>query len=158
MKREIISQYGKAAAMMEECINLYDDTLWTDRSYQNPAWQVCYHGLFYTNIYLSPSESAIRKWSGEREDYHDLRKIPSSAGYVFDKTYTHGEMADFLNHIREFLPVYMESFEPEEPCWPSWYNQNQLEFHMTNLRHFQQHTAELLERLNNRSPVSYQWR
>ena len=158
MKNEISSQYFKVLAMMEECIDNYDDELWTDRSYQNPAWQVCYHGLFYTNIYLSPAEDQIRKWAEEREGYHDLKTIPSSQAYVFDKTFNRGEMKEFLNQIKESVPAYMEKFEPDKPCWPFWYKQNQLEFHMNNLRHFQQHTAELLERLNNVAPVSYQWR
>jgi len=119
---------------------------------------VCYHALFYTNIYLSPTGEDIRKWAGEREECHNLKRSSEEGGESDESPYTRGEMGDFLEHIRGSIDSYLERMEPERDCWPFWYSQNQLEFHMNNLRHLQHHTGELFERLNNISPISYKWR
>ncbi len=151
MKGEFARQYRSALAMVEEFIGKCDEELWSSTAYQSPVWHVCYHALFYTNIYLAPSEGEILKWEGEREGYHDLKEsVPLP--------YSKGEMSAFLNHIGSRVEAYLEGMEPAGDCWPFWYNQNQLEFHMNNLRHLQHHTGELFERLNNVSPVTYRWR
>jgi len=48
-------------------------------------------------------------------------------------------------------------FIPEKNCWPHWYDENQLEFHINNIRHLQHHTAETIERANNIKPFNYTW-
>jgi len=158
MKEEFSRQYNKALDMIDEFIDKCPDDFWLSDEFQSPAWQVCYHALFYTNIYLSPTEEGILKWGESREEYHNLRRINEDWKPEALKPYSREELKAFLEHIRSCAPSYLEAMSPEKECWPFWYNQNQLEFHMNNLRHLQHHTGELFERLNNRSPVSYQWR
>jgi hypothetical protein len=158
MKEEFSRQYKSALGMIDEFIDKCPDDFWLDEKYQSPAWQVCYHALFYTNIYLSPSEVAILKWEGERDEYHDLRRIGREKDPAPLEPYSRREMKTFQEHIRSRVPSCLEDMEPDRDCWPFWYNQNQLEFHMNNLRHLQHHTGELFERLNIISPVPYQWR
>ena len=129
--------------------NGYRDDLWFDETEHGDApWQIIYHGLHFTNLYLAPSESSWIPWPGEEEKLHRLmggrdsgREKSSST-----KTYSKVELTDFLNHIRTHMDTYLEGFQPEEPCWPSWYDENQLEFHINNLRHLQQHIGAVVDR------------
>ena len=66
-------------------------------------------------------------------------------------------MLYFLQFIEGNLEEYLSDVKPEEKCWPHWYDENQLEFHINNIRHIQHHTAEIIERANNVENFEYEW-
>jgi hypothetical protein len=154
------NQYNKCLNILADAIKKYDEGLWyDDKNYQSPVWRITYHGLFFTNIYCSAVETTIVKWLKERQDYHFLVKKPwpPFEEVVVKDTYTKDELLEFLEFIRKIVPGYLEDMQPKERCWPFWYEENQLEFHINNLRHLQHHTAEIIERHNNFSNIQYLW-
>jgi hypothetical protein len=161
MHKQILeNQYNKCLNILSDAIRNYDEELWYDnKNYQSPAWQVAYHGLYFTNIYCSATENTIVKWPKQREDYHFLGKKPwpPFEEVVVDETYTKDELLDFLEFIRKLIPEYLKDMKSEERCWPAWYEENQLEFHINNLRHLQHHAAEIIERHNNLKNINYLW-
>ena len=145
-------QYTKALNMLEDIVNKYSSGSWLDHTnYQNAACQIAYHALFYTNIYASPAEDRIIKWEKEIWNYHDLKKTD------FNDHLLISDINALIAFVRNNIKLYLKDFSPASDCWPSWYSQNQFEFHINNLRHLQQHTAELIERLNNIQTISYHW-
>jgi hypothetical protein len=42
--------------MLRGAIDACPATLWTSDRYVNPFWQVAYHTLFYTHLYLQPQK------------------------------------------------------------------------------------------------------
>ncbi len=160
MKAFLRPQYENVLKMLEECIAKYPDDLWADTGYQNPAWHVAYHALYYTNIYLAPTEDEIRHWPEEQAELHYLASSahPEYSG-VFKKAvpYSRDEMISFLGLIRQYLSQYLQNLDPHAPAWPSWYDQPRGEFHINNLRHLQHHTGELQERINSRRTTTNEW-
>lgn len=157
----ITLQYTKAFDLMEKVISQYDEDLWIDsENYGDAAWQVAYHGLFYTNLYLAPSSEKHIPWSGEREDYHKLRggKDAPEKGVDLEKSFSKTEMLDYLEHIRSHMETYLEGFEPEDDCWPYWYEEKQMEFHFNNLRHLESHRGALMERHDRIKNLPIGWR
>ncbi len=160
LKQVLENQYNKSFNILEETVRNYNDDLWYDKkNYKSPAWQVVYHGLFFANIYLSHTEKGIISWPKGKENYHILGKTPwpPFEEVVIDGSYSKEEMLEFLSFIRSKMPSYLDQMQPEERCWPPWYEENQLEFHINNIRHIQHHTAEVIERHDIADGFKYKW-
>ncbi len=67
----IQSQYLATLAMLKQAIEKCPDTLWNDPADKNRFWHVAYHALFYTHLYLQPTEQDFRPWAKHRKA-HDL--------------------------------------------------------------------------------------
>ncbi|MHC4470712.1 MAG: hypothetical protein ACYS99_07085 [Planctomycetota bacterium] len=66
-KAVVKSQYHAALAALREAIELCPDPVWLDSAHHNPYWQIAYHTLFYTHLYLMPDEAGIGvAWVGKR--------------------------------------------------------------------------------------------
>jgi len=159
-KEVLTNQYKKCFEILCSVIKGYPEDLWkNDIDYKYPVWQIVYHALFYTNIYCSPSEDNIIPWSKEIDDYQIFGKAPWPPynEIVITRSYSKNDMLEFLKFIEENLKDYLLEMKPEEDCWPHWYNENQLEFHINNIRHIQHHTAEIIERADIIETFKYTW-
>ncbi len=152
----LLLQYEKALQILEECLCNFDDELWLDEEYQNPAWHIAYHVLYYTNIYLASSEEAVMHWQLEQGglQYLSSSEHPEySAAAKQADIYTREQLISFLGIIKRNLTGYLQKLHLNDPAWPPWYDETKGEFHLNNLRHLQHHPGELMERLNNRAQV-----
>ena len=153
-------QYGKALNLMQKAVEQFDTALWLDGdNYGDPAWRIAYHGLFYTNLYLAPTAADLVPWPGEKKEQQrlkggrdSLREAPAA-----DEPYTREEILQFISHIRVLLEGYLDDFRPEQDCWPDWYDENRMEFHLNNLRHLQHHIGALVERHDGKTNLDVGW-
>ena len=76
VKEMIQSQYLASLAMVGEAISQCPDDLWLDPAFKNRFWQVSYHTLFYTHLYLQDSEKDFVPWSRHRKEYQFLGPLP----------------------------------------------------------------------------------
>ncbi len=76
MRKAVNSQFLAALAMLEQTIQRCPPDLWVDPQAKDQFWQIAYHALFYTHLYLQESEAAFRPWPKHRKDYHLLGPIP----------------------------------------------------------------------------------
>ena len=154
----LLNQYNAALSMLENCINNYKDDIWYNSdNYLNPAWQIAYHTIYYANIYCSSSRKEIVHWENEIADYNMLKRTSKSKRKKADKKYSQKEMKDFLNFVKKNIPQYLTNMKPDNKCWPNWYNLQQNEFHINNIRHIQHHTAQLIERHDIIKEMPYEW-
>ena len=149
MRQELASQYDIALTMLKGVVEETADDVWlhTD-DVKEAAWHIAYHAAYYANIYASPSEQAVRRWPKQAKDSHFLGPTPwpPHERLVPTESFSKADIIEFINFVRGVIPEYLDHLDPEAPCWPSWYDQNQFEFHLNNLRHIQHHTAQLIER------------
>jgi hypothetical protein len=153
-------QYTKSFSILKKAISIYDETIWLNHvDYKSPAWQIVYHTLFYANIYCSSSENDIVQWNILRTDYHDFRKTHEleKNNIISLVPYTKTEMMEFAIFIEGNIPGYLSKMRPDEKCWPFWYDESQLEFHINNLRHIQHHIGEIIERHDIKKDMPYIW-
>jgi hypothetical protein len=157
MKRELASQYEIALTMLKGVVEETDEDIWlhTDEV-KEAAGHIAYHVVYYTNIYCSPSEEAVKRWEKQSNEGHVLGPTPwpPHERFVPTQSYTKADIIEFIDFVLGVIPGYLEHLEPEEPCWPHWYKLNQFEFHLNNLRHIQHHMAQLIER-NGGSSVGW---
>jgi hypothetical protein len=153
-------QYTKSLSIMENVISNYDNELWNNKmNYKSPAWVIGYHALFCTNMYCAASESDIVHWEKEKKDYQRFDKIHEMRKSGIEIIpYSKDDLLEFLKLIVETIPKYLEKFEPEKKCWPYWYDENQMEFHINNFRHLQHHIGEMIERHDIVKNFEYKWK
>ena len=61
-------QYRAGLAMLGDAVERCPDETWGDPAPTNAFWQVAYHVLYFTHLYLQPDLAAFRPWSGHQGD------------------------------------------------------------------------------------------
>src|SRR5262245_29337943 len=87
------SQYHAALAMLRETIEQCPEDLWLSALDTNAFWQVAYHTLFFTHLYLMENESSFEGWAGHQADVQNQDGIggppdPRSQLPVIPRPYT----------------------------------------------------------------------
>jgi lambda repressor-like predicted transcriptional regulator len=53
------SQYHAALAMLKEALERCPEEVWFSQAHVNRFWQIAYHTLYFTHLYLQPNEAAV---------------------------------------------------------------------------------------------------
>jgi len=147
---EIIqSQYLAALAMLRQAVSQCPDALWTDARYKNVFWNVTYHALFYTHLYLQPDGKDFSPWAKHREGYHEMKPQYTP--------YPQAEVLEYLDFCREQVQQIVGGLDLHGPSGFGWLPFSKLELQFYNIRHLQQHTGELSERLGGSSDNDINW-
>ena len=148
----LISQYWAALEMLKQAILQCPETLWLNTEYQNPTWHIAYHVLFYTHFYLGDSEESYIPWRKHRDE------IVSLKDNVKEETpFTQQELLAYLNMCREMVETQLNAIDLEAESGFYWLPFDKLELQLYNIRHIQQHTGELHERLGAQGDIEIDW-
>jgi hypothetical protein len=143
-------QYAVAIDSLEGALRgcpdaLWAAPLWPDEPDQWVAagfstfWYVGYHALFWLDLYLS----------GAEEDFappapFDL--VEMAAREILPRTYTRGELLDYLEQCRRRCRETIATLTPEtagRSCRFPWGELTYAELQLYNMRHVQEHAAQL---------------
>ena len=151
-KQVIKSQFKAALAMLRQAIEKCPEALWTDETYSNPFWRVAYHVLIYTHFYLGPSEDDFTPWEKHQQDLQLLgQEIPGA------RIYSQREVLDYLALVLDQVEVQVDALDLAAGSGFHWLPFNKLELQFYNIRHVQQHTGELCERLGAHGEIEVGW-
>jgi DinB superfamily len=140
----IQSQYLAALEMLKQVIVKCPEALWNASGDVDPSWRLAYHTLFYTHLYLQDTEEHFRAW----EKHHDPK-----AGLPFTREEVLEYLAFVQNQVQERIPL----LNPEAGSGFNWLRFSKLELQLYNIRHIQQHSGELFERLGSRANIELDW-
>lgn len=150
------SQYHASLAMLLDAIESCPADLWTSDAYTNPYWQVAYHALFYTDLYLQPGESEFTPWEQHRPEHH--RFGPRSEGTGPLIPYTSAEVAEYCRRCDATVDAAVDRLDLSAPeCGFSWYQMPKLEHQLLNLRHLHHHCGQLADRLRQVAGRGLRW-
>jgi len=62
------SQYHAALAMLRHGVELCPEAIWTGTGHRNEVWQIAYHTLFFTHLYMQVEDAAFRPWEKHRAE------------------------------------------------------------------------------------------
>jgi hypothetical protein len=144
----IQSQYQAALEMLKEAVSQCPEELWNDATYQNRFWNVAYHALFYTHLYLQPNLDTFSGWEKHRPDSEQMR-----ASTAYSKT----EVLEYLMVCQDQVATQVPELDMDGASGFYWIPMNKLELQFYNIRHLQHHTGELCERLGATSAVEIGW-
>jgi hypothetical protein len=148
LKAGLKNQYHAALAMLREAIERCPDHEWLSRDHKNAFWQVAYHVLFFTHLYLQPNEAAFHQWTQHRGDDDGTRGEP----------YTKAQVLEYWNFVDQLVDGAVDALDlesSESGFW--WYKMSKLEHQLVNLRHVQHHGAQLADRLRSASDIGIKW-
>jgi hypothetical protein len=144
----IWQQFGAAIDMLENALlacpdALWRERLWNDRSPQpefSEFWYVVYHTLFWLDLYLSGSVEGFAPPAPFTLDELD------PAGLLPERPYTKDELVTYLDHGRKKCRATIEALTDEQArqrCRFSWGEVSFAELLLYNMRHVQEHAAQL---------------
>jgi DinB superfamily len=141
-------QFNAAIDMLENAIRTCPDELWSEhlwREQPQPSglsqfWYVAYHTLFWLDLYLSGAVEGFAPPAPFTLDELD------PAGLLPPRTYTKDELRVYLDHDREKCQATIQALTDEKArrrCKFSWGEVSFLELLLDNMRHVQEHGAQL---------------
>ena len=141
-------QFGAAIDMfgqsMEECPDeLWQQPMWgqhSDRQDLSEFWYVAYHMLFWLDFYLSSDEKTFAPPApfGLSEFDPD--------GLLPERVYSKGELQTYLAHCRQKCRTAIEALTDEQAGRQvhfSWGDLSFVELLLYNMRHVQEHGAQM---------------
>ncbi|HEX7005220.1 MAG TPA: DinB family protein [Trueperaceae bacterium] len=156
-------QYHAGLAMLRETIENCPEAEWTSRQHTNAYWQIAYHVLYFTHLYLQIEEAAFVPWSAHQSDVQHEDGIagpadPQSDLPLLPRPYTRQEALEYLQLCDSLVDDAVDTMDLNSPdSGFSWYPISKLEHQLVNLRHLQHHTAQLADRLRASTGAGTRW-
>lgn len=158
--RDVIgSQYQAALEMLKQAIAKCPDALWNNPADSVAFWRIAYHALFFTHLYLQPTEKEFTSWAKHRQDY-ELMGPPAWAPDQIPQIgepYTRAEVLEYLDLCRQQVDTRTRQLDLDGPSGFEWLPFGKLELQFYTIRHIQQHAGELMERLGSRAGIDVNW-
>jgi len=155
VKKTVKSQYYASLEMLRQVILGCPETLWNSIDYKAPFWQIAYHVLFYTHFYLQTTEDDFVPWKKHREELISLG--PSDQELESVEPYSKEEILAYHKLCCEQVEDQVTSLDLETKSGFYWLPFNKFELQIYNIRHIQQHTGELFERLGASADIELDW-
>ena len=159
LKDIIKSQYRASLAMMEEAIKKCSDTLWNDENAKHRFWHIAYHTLFFTHLYLQVNEEAFVPWAKHRNEHQFFESVPWAPEKKLEigEPYTKAELLEYLAICQNAVEENVTSVVLKVKSGFDWLPFSKLELQFYNIRHIQHHTAQLDDRLRNKTDNGIRW-
>ena len=158
--QEVIkSQYQAALEMLRRAVVKCPESLWDDPTYKNRFWHLAYHALFYTHLYLHPSQKAFVPWEKQRDDYQFMGPTPwpPHTEPEIGEPYTKEEILEYLDLCRQHVEEIVDTLDLDGESGFDWLPFGKMELQFYNIRHLQHHAGELCERLGTAVKINVDW-
>ena len=134
--------------MLREAIASCPPEEWSSTDHKNAFWQVAYHTLFFTHLYLQRDEAAFRLWEEHRGEGVGIEGEP----YTQEQVLAYWEFCDrMVDDAVEALDI-----DRTESGF-SWHRMSKLEHQFINIRHIQHHAGQLTDRVRATANVGVEW-
>jgi hypothetical protein len=157
-------QFGAAIDMLGDALRDCPDELWEKRLWPDQAdqwvaagfsafWYLGYHTLFWLDLYLVGAEEGFAPPAP-----FDL--VEMEPGEVLPRTYAREELLRYLEYCRRKCQETIGALSNEQAyrlCRFSWGELPYAELQLYNLRHVQEHAAQLLMFLGQQAGKSASW-
>jgi hypothetical protein len=142
------SQYHASLAMLREAIERCPPEEWLSTNHKNTFWQVSYHALFFTHLYLQRDEAAFRPWEQHRGEGDGIAGEP----------YTQAQVLGYWEFCDRMIDDAVDALDLDgTESGFSWYRMSKLEHQFVNIRHIQHHAAQLIDRVRSAADVGIRW-
>ncbi len=160
--RVLWSQFGAAIDMLHDAIVASPPALWerpmwregTQPAEYSQVWNIAYHALFWLDLYLSGSPEGFAPPAPFGLDELDPR------GALPDRPYTLDEMLGYLAHCRDKcrrITSQLSEARAREICTLTWGQPSFLELQLYNMRHVQEHAAQIALLLGQEAGYAPRW-
>ena len=157
-------QFGAAIDMLRDALRDCPDELWAERLWADQPdqwvaagfsafWYLGYHALFWLDLYLTGAEEGFAPPAP-----FDL--VEMEPGEVLPRPYTREELLRYLETCRRRCQETIGALSAEQAtglCRFAWGELPFAELQLYNLRHVQEHAAQLLMFLGQQAEKPASW-
>jgi hypothetical protein len=158
------SQLHASLAMLKDAIEKCPDDVWLDDRFTNRYWQIAYHVLYYTHLYLHVDEKSARPWADHQSGVQYPSALTNPRLDVdqslpkFAEPYSKAQVLELWSICDRMVDSAIDSFDLDSAeCGFWWYKMGKLEHQFINIRHIQHHAAQLADRLRVSKDVGVPW-
>lgn len=157
------SQYRAGFTMLSEAVERCPDDIWSSEEHVNAYWQLAYHALYFTHLYLQQTEADFRPWPGHqgRVQHEDGIAGPPEPGSdlpLIPTPYSKQGVLDYVAYLEDRVTGYVDALDLTSPtCGFGWYKATKLEHQIINVRHLHHHLAQLADRLRATTGDGVAW-
>lgn len=157
------SQYRAGLAMLTEAVESCPDELWTADQHGKAFWQIAYHALYFTHLYLQPRSSDFLPWPGHQGDVQHEDGIPgppdpASGLPLMPEPYSRHEVMEYVSYLEALVGPTVDGLDLASPeSGFHWYPVSKLEHQIINVRHLHHHVAQLADRLRAATGRGVRW-
>lgn len=144
IKPVLQSQYLAALAMLKQAIVKCPPALWNASRDKDKCWFIAYHAVYFTHLYLHQRREDFVRWK--------MHTKPSSQSPLSKE-----EVLEYLAFVEGEVIRRIPGLNLQAGSGFHGFRLNKLEFQLVSIRHIQQHTGELYERLGSRKNVKLDW-
>ncbi|WP_313191734.1 DinB family protein [Sphingobacterium sp.] len=155
----LLSQYRAALGMLRDVTEKVPDTEWNSHEYNNPNWQLIYHTIWSSKLYLSASYETFVPFAKAIEGAESLggdKDWENSEVEVVGLN-SKQEVLEFIQEVEQNLESSLTLLPLEADSGFEWYPYSRLELHINTIRHIQHHTAQIIERLKAKGITGFPW-
>jgi DinB superfamily len=156
-------QYHAGVAMLKETIERCPDEVWLASDHLNAFWQIAYHTLYFTHMYLQRDEAAFRPWERDQGGTQNPDGIagppdPKSSLPLIPQPYMRAQVLEYCNFCDRMIDGAVDDLDLQSlDCGFHWYRMSKLEHQLVSLRHLQHHTGQLADRLRAAANIGIPW-
>lgn len=162
LKELLAREFEGSISTLNLCVARCPDANWCERVANLKFCQAAFHGVFFTDLYLQPSDDveAFKRQPFHVEHrgifggYEELEDRPQVL--VYDKPF----VLSYLEHVRLKARETVARESAEVLSGPSgfhWRDCSRAELHVYSIRHVQHHAAQLSLRLRIDAGVEIPW-
>lgn len=161
-KNSLWQQFGAAIDMLDNTLRTCPDELWHAQLWlipdEPPAfteyWYLAYHTLFWLDLYLSGAVKGFAPPAPFTLDELD------PAGLLPERPYTKEELRNYLTHCRQKCQTVIDELTDERArrhCAFPWGEVSFAGLLLDNMRHVQEHAAQLSLFLGQQHGLAARW-
>jgi len=144
IQKVIQSQYLSALAMLKQAIVKCPRAMWDAPQDKDQFWFKAYHTLYYAHLYLQATRQDFVRW---RKHSKPVSSAPLSKE----------EVLEYLAFVEQEVARRIPVTDLEAESGFHGFHMDKLELQFVNIRHIQQHTGELYERLGAHRNIKLDW-
>lgn len=146
-------QYHAALKMLRQCVEMCPEEVWVSGEHPRTYWRIAYHAVFYTHLYLMPTDKHFEPWGKYREDAEALwENPPVGSPYSID------ELLEYIDFVSGNVDAWVDALDLSlaETGFPWYKKMTKLDHQIMNIRHTQGHVGQLSELLMARG-IDIDW-
>jgi hypothetical protein len=144
LRSALKGQFHAAMDMLKGAIVECPDALWVGGVPPRSHWRLVYHTLFFTHMYLQARYEEFVPWELHRDDVEsdEERERLDAVPYSKEELLTYWERVDAM------IDTQLDTLDLNSlKSGFSWYRIPKLDHVLLTLRHIQEHTGQLRDRL-----------
>jgi hypothetical protein len=149
--------------MLHDAVDKCPADVWDGGEHTNSFWQVAYHALYFTHLYLQPEMDAFVPWDDHQSEVQHEDGLTGPADPDDDlplipEPYTKAQVLAYCDICDEMVDEAVGALDlTGQESGFERYPMPKLEHQFVNLRHLQHHAGQLADRLRNEAGVGVDW-